>query len=389
MIRCPVPTRIRMIALYNYLYTKCNRPGCERCACFVTASSAIFPVRPRLPNGMNPIARLVVLAFAALLLPLPGSAQPPARDAPPSEKCSALVTGDIYGRIVDARTCSPMPYANVIVRGTTLGAMTDVDGKYRIRNVPPGEQHVRAMMMTFSSIEAMVTVTEHESVQADFVLDPKWVDRVYPKPPTPANVCAEHLEQMRWVLVYTSFGCPIVQGFDVAPFPNAWPRIQGDAFKVGWGESCPTCVRGLNAEKSGQRWTGLPRSAVRWDAYGIRGMVAFKAPRGLRHSVVLDACRREGVWKGRNLKVEVRRAGPWHGNQGVALTNSYAVEDVVGDCRAEIRVYEEGKTVRMIAWLASTTNSIDDLEISIVASGHDANRIARTILGTMRFPEPD
>jgi len=47
-------------------------------------------------------------------------------------------SGSITGRITDAENNDPLIGANVIVKGTTMGAATDVRGNYNILNVPVG-----------------------------------------------------------------------------------------------------------------------------------------------------------------------------------------------------------------------------------------------------------
>ncbi len=43
--------------------------------------------------------------------------------------------GKIAGRITDALSGEPLPFVNVIIMGTNLGAATDIDGYYSILNV--------------------------------------------------------------------------------------------------------------------------------------------------------------------------------------------------------------------------------------------------------------
>lgn len=50
----------------------------------------------------------------------------------------AGTTGKIAGRVLDSQTNEPLIGANVSVKGTFLGAATDVDGFYTINNIPPG-----------------------------------------------------------------------------------------------------------------------------------------------------------------------------------------------------------------------------------------------------------
>ncbi len=47
-------------------------------------------------------------------------------------------TGKIAGKISDKSSGEAIPFANVFVEGTTLGAAADIDGIYTIVNVPPG-----------------------------------------------------------------------------------------------------------------------------------------------------------------------------------------------------------------------------------------------------------
>jgi hypothetical protein len=48
----------------------------------------------------------------------------------------AGTTGKIAGRIVDQETGESLPGVNVVVKGTTLGSTTDLDGYYVILQVP-------------------------------------------------------------------------------------------------------------------------------------------------------------------------------------------------------------------------------------------------------------
>jgi hypothetical protein len=80
-------------------------------------------------------------------------------------------TGSITGKVTKADG-SPLGYANVIIVGTTMGAMTLADGKYTITAVPPGTYTVRAMMMGYKAVEKASVVVNIGSPQAaDFKLE--------------------------------------------------------------------------------------------------------------------------------------------------------------------------------------------------------------------------
>ncbi|NUN70183.1 MAG: TonB-dependent receptor [Bacteroidetes bacterium] len=56
---------------------------------------------------------------------------------------TAGITGKISGRVTDAKSGDPLVGANIIVTGTPLGAVVDLDGYYTILNVPPGTYEVQ------------------------------------------------------------------------------------------------------------------------------------------------------------------------------------------------------------------------------------------------------
>ncbi|MBT4034060.1 MAG: carboxypeptidase-like regulatory domain-containing protein [Candidatus Marinimicrobia bacterium] len=59
-------------------------------------------------------------------------------------------TGQIIeGTIIDRDTQQPLPGANVILDGTSLGAATDMDGHYYIHNVPAGSYSLRVHMIGY------------------------------------------------------------------------------------------------------------------------------------------------------------------------------------------------------------------------------------------------
>ena len=61
-------------------------------------------------------------------------------------------TGKIAGRITDAGTGEALPFVNVIIEGTTMGAATDIDGYYNILNISPGTYSVKASAIGFNSV---------------------------------------------------------------------------------------------------------------------------------------------------------------------------------------------------------------------------------------------
>ncbi|MBU2491270.1 MAG: TonB-dependent receptor [Bacteroidetes bacterium] len=61
-------------------------------------------------------------------------------------------TGKIMGKIIDVSLNEGIPFANVLVEGTTLGAASDLEGNYVILNVPPGRYNVTASYIGYQKV---------------------------------------------------------------------------------------------------------------------------------------------------------------------------------------------------------------------------------------------
>ena len=64
---------------------------------------------------------------------------------------NAQTTGKIIGKVIDAKTNDPLPGANVVIQGTTMGAATDTKGDFFIINVPPGTYDLRVQMIGYQT----------------------------------------------------------------------------------------------------------------------------------------------------------------------------------------------------------------------------------------------
>ncbi len=61
-------------------------------------------------------------------------------------------TGKIAGTVVDAESGDPLPGANVVIEGTSLGAAANLDGEFFILRVPPNVYTVKASMMGYRTV---------------------------------------------------------------------------------------------------------------------------------------------------------------------------------------------------------------------------------------------
>ncbi len=81
-------------------------------------------------------------------------------------------TVTIKGTIVDSLTNDPLPGANVILPGTSIGAATDVDGKFLLRNIPVGSYSIRASYVGYDAQEFSIQLQEGRTLELEFELNP-------------------------------------------------------------------------------------------------------------------------------------------------------------------------------------------------------------------------
>jgi TonB-linked SusC/RagA family outer membrane protein len=76
----------------------------------------------------------------------------------------------VTGRVTEAGAGQPIPDVQVFVVGTTLGAVTNNDGRYTIRGVPTGPQQVRAIRIGYTESKRPVAIAAGQAATLDFAL---------------------------------------------------------------------------------------------------------------------------------------------------------------------------------------------------------------------------
>lgn len=76
----------------------------------------------------------------------------------------------LVGTIVDSKTNQAIPYATVVIDGTTIGATSDNDGNYVIKNVPIGDNFVTASFSGYESQTKRINARAGKKMHMDFML---------------------------------------------------------------------------------------------------------------------------------------------------------------------------------------------------------------------------
>ena len=77
-------------------------------------------------------------------------------------------TGSVEGTVADKNTGETLPGANVYIEGTTTGVSSDINGYYKLENIPVGEISLVISYVGYKSITQPINVVEGRTVTLDF-----------------------------------------------------------------------------------------------------------------------------------------------------------------------------------------------------------------------------
>src|ERR1700738_3525104 len=107
---------------------------------------------------------MLVLSALATALGAPATV----RAAPPIHRTERAAT--VTGTVTDEATHQPILGAQIFVLGSTVGAQTDAQGRYRLVNVPAGPVRLRAKRIGYASSDRDVTLADGATATVDFAL---------------------------------------------------------------------------------------------------------------------------------------------------------------------------------------------------------------------------
>lgn len=75
----------------------------------------------------------------------------------------------VYGTVTNTLNNEPIPFANVVIDGTTIGVTTDIDGNFELSDLTPGEYNFRCTYIGFNSnFQSEVQLTPNKNLRLDF-----------------------------------------------------------------------------------------------------------------------------------------------------------------------------------------------------------------------------
>ena len=113
----------------------------------------------KFPSIIRP-ALLLALLFASVSLSI----------------AQAQSDAQVFGIVKDDEDRQGIPFVNIVVKGTHLGAASDEDGRYIIRSIPPGEYTIVASAVGFRTSEITLRLEPGASSTVDFHLGHSMVE---------------------------------------------------------------------------------------------------------------------------------------------------------------------------------------------------------------------
>ena len=84
--------------------------------------------------------------------------------------------GKVRGRVFDKDTKDPLPAATVMIKGTRIGAICDLNGNYIIQNAPSGKYSIVVSYVGYITKSIQVDIPEGGTVQQNFALEAAGVE---------------------------------------------------------------------------------------------------------------------------------------------------------------------------------------------------------------------
>ncbi len=171
--------------------------------------------------------------------------------------------GGVKGNVKDIITGEPLIGANVFLEGTTRGAATDIDGNYRITNIPPGKYILKASYLGYANKELEITVKSNRTLSIDIGL--KFIivkgEEVVVTGQAEAQMAAIN-QQLSARSIKNVVSAKRIQEIPDANAAEAVGRLPGVSLIRSGGEGSKVVIRGLSPKYNQIQVEGVKMAAT-------------------------------------------------------------------------------------------------------------------------------
>ncbi|MHB8579957.1 MAG: TonB-dependent receptor [Ignavibacteriaceae bacterium] len=158
-------------------------------------------------------------------------------------------SGTIKGRVFDKETKGALVGANIIIKGTSLGSASDLDGNYIIYNVPEGKHSFIISYLGYNSDTVVVNVSRNESFVKNFYLIAKAIQgqtiTITAQAQGQVSALQQQLSSNKIVNIVSEARIQELPDFNAA---QALSRLPGISTIQSSGEANKVVIRGLGPQ---------------------------------------------------------------------------------------------------------------------------------------------
>ncbi|MGJ8548919.1 TonB-dependent receptor [Winogradskyella wichelsiae] len=173
--------------------------------------------------------------------------------------CFAQETGTITGKLTDKDfNNEPLPFANVIVKGTTIGTTSDFDGSYTLENLETGSHTISYSFVGYDTQEIIINVIAGKTTTMNVSMSASSAsldEVVITTSARKESEVALLLDQKKAVEIKESIGAEQLARLGVSDASAATAKISGVSKSEGTGQ---IYVRGLGDRYLTTTLNGLP-----------------------------------------------------------------------------------------------------------------------------------
>ncbi len=174
-------------------------------------------------------------------------------------------TGSVTGHVKDAQSGDPLIGVNLIIKGTNLGAATDIEGNYKIVNVSAGKHILLASYVGYQVKTIDINVQANKSVEVNFELSPQAIQGkevlVTAQAKGQLSAINQQLSSNNIVNVVSAEKMKELPDANIA---ESIGRLPGISLQRNAGEAYAVVVRGLSPQYNEVTIEGVPMSSTNY-----------------------------------------------------------------------------------------------------------------------------
>ncbi|MDZ7723216.1 MAG: TonB-dependent receptor [candidate division KSB1 bacterium] len=225
-------------------------------------------------------------------------------------------TGTIRGKVIEKATDSPLPGANVILEGTSIGAATDLKGEYLISNVPEGNYTLVVKYIGYNDGKNTIFVNHDKTVQYDAEMERATVkgEEITITAQAEGQLAAIN-QQLASRTIKNVVAADRIQEIPDANAAESIGRLPGISIVRSGGEGQKVSIRGMSPRYNVMMVNGVRlRSTDRDDRSVDLNMISSNMLSGIEVTKALTAnMDADAVGGTVNLRLTGAEPG-WHGN---------------------------------------------------------------------------